>query len=116
MQIEDMTNIATTSSGLRVEPLGDTVVFRAVPAERTNAGLYLAESGATAQQRMKAIVVSVGPGKMRADGSLEPVWVKPGDRLVLREGAQSPGGVDVTGETLYICRVSDIAAIVVQDF
>lgn len=90
--------------------------FKAVPAERTTAGLYLAESGATAEGRMKAIVVATGPGKMRPDGSLEPMPVAAGDRIVLGMGAGPPGSVDVEGERFYFCRAGDIAATIMQGF
>ena len=96
----------------RLEPLGDCVVFRALDAARTEAGLYVPEKVET---RKRAVVVAVGPGRMRDDGTFERPWVRPGDHIILWSTAPTPSGTDHTGEFLWICRSSDIAARVVSE-
>lgn len=97
-----------------LEPLDDTVVFRAELADRTAAGLVIPEKGATAEARKKGIVVAVGPGRLLEDGvSRAAMSVRVGDWLILHATAPTPGMVTVTGEELYLCRDADVAARVV---
>jgi chaperonin GroES len=93
-----------------LEPFDDWIVFRAVDADRTDAGLHLPDR---AEARKKAIVVAVGPGKLKEDGTREPMDLAPGDWIVLGAHCPTPGGVDHTGEPLFLCQRSSVAARVV---
>jgi chaperonin GroES len=96
-----------------LEPFGDCVVIRPVDADRTAAGLVIPEKGATAEGRKKAIVVAVGPGRMREDGTIEPMHIRVGDHVVGWKDAPEIGGVDFTGEELFLVRARHIACRVV---
>lgn len=102
--------IEAAPAARRLEPLGDCVIFRAEQADRTKGGLYVPER---VEPRKKAIVVAVGPGKRLDDGSIRPMRVAVGDWIVVWKHAPDVGGVDHTGETLYMCREEDIACRVI---
>lgn len=110
-RVEEIARAVRASVGpKKLEPLNDCVVFRAVDATRTEAGLYVPDKVET---RKRAIVVAVGPGRLREDGEREPMLVRVGDHIVLWADSPTPGGVDHTGEVLYICRESAVACRVV---
>lgn len=94
-----------------LEPLGDCIVFKAVDADRTAAGLYVPDKAETMK---KAIVVAVGPGKQLDDGTRRPMHVRVGDHILLWIDAPTPGGATHTGETLYMCREEHVATRVVM--
>lgn len=99
-----------------VEPFGDTVVFRALDADRTSAGLYVPAKGAGVEKLKRAIVIAVGPGRLRDDGTREPMPCAVGDQVVLHMTAPSPGQVMyVEHEEIYICRAGDIAGRIVDE-
>lgn len=112
--VEDLQrDVAAQLGPKELEPMNDTVVFRAVEIAKTDAGLYIPQKGANAEARQKAIVVAVGPGRLREDGTREPMPFAPGDWIVVWKEAPPIAGVDHTGETLYLVRAEHIAARVV---
>jgi chaperonin GroES len=111
---EDAERMTIRPPTRRIDPMGDCIVFRPVPADRTEAGLYIPDKGREAETRLRAIVVAVGPGKRREDGSFRRMTVKVGDRLLLWPTAPTPGGTDETGERLYLCREDEVAARIVE--
>lgn len=65
-----------------LEPVGDNIMakFEAVE-EKTKGGLYLAPA---AQERPSvARVIAVGPGRLMTNGTIHPLSIKPGDRILL---------------------------------
>ncbi len=93
---------------MKLQPLGDRVIVRKeddLPA--TASGIIIAD---TAKERPQTgVVVSVGPGKRGDDGSLEPLSVSEGDRIVFSKY----GGTEFSleGADLLILREDDILAI-----
>lgn len=55
-------------------------------------------------------VLAVGPGKREDDGSVSPLTVKVGDRIIL--GKYSGTTVKVDGEELLVMREDDVFAVV----
>lgn len=92
-------------------PLHDVVMYRIVTG-RTDSGIVLPE-GKGYERR---IVVAVGPGLEREDGTLKPMTVKVNDEVLPAPGARI-AGADVFGinEPLYVTTERDIAAIIVPD-
>ncbi|KAI5481942.1 chaperonin GroES [Pseudohyphozyma bogoriensis] len=89
-------------------PLLDRVLVQRVKAvEKTASGLYL-PSAANAAPPPEALVLAVGPGAPGKDGSIVPVSVKEGDRVVI------PGfggfAVKVGEEEYTVYRDSEIIA------
>ena len=94
---------------MRVEPLGDKVVIKRITAEETTAGgIVLPDSAQEKPQQGK--VLSVGDGKLLADGTRSPHQVKEGDRVVFTSYAGTEVVVD--GEDLLIMSVDEILAAI----
>jgi len=93
---------------MKIRPLADRVVVKAVEIEETTAsGIILAPS---AQEKPQiAEVVAVGPGGV-VDGKEVEMYVKVGDRVIT--GKYSGTEVKLDKEEYTIVRQSDILAVV----
>ncbi len=90
-------------------PLHDRVLIRRVEAqERTAGGIIIPD---TAQEKpQEGEVVSTGSGTRGDDGTIMPLDVKPGDKILF--GKWSGTEVKLEGEDLIIMKESDILGIV----
>jgi chaperonin GroES len=90
-------------------PLHDRVLIRRVEAqEKTSGGIIIPD---TAQEKpQEGEVVSVGTGARAEDGTITPLDVKAGDRILF--GKWSGSEVKLDGEDLIIMKESDILGIV----
>ena len=92
-----------------LKPLGDRVVVKPVEAESVSAGgIFLPDSAKERPQQ--AIVIAVGPGKTLDNGSIVPVEVKEGDKVVYSKYGGTE--VKVDGEDIVILRQDDILGVV----
>lgn len=93
---------------MKLKPLADRVVIKAVEAEETTkSGIIL--SGSAKEKPQIAEVVEVGPGGL-VDGKEVKMEVKKGDKVVASKYAGNE--VKIDGEEFTILRQSDILAIV----
>jgi chaperonin GroES len=91
------------------KPLHDRVLVRRVEEEeKTKGGIIIPDTAKEKPQEGE--VIAVGPGARAEDGSITPLDVKVGDRVLFSKY----GGTDVKidGEDLTILRESDILGIV----
>ena len=94
---------------MKFRPLHDRVLVRRVEQEgKTTGGIIIPD---TAQEKpMQGDVISVGNGTRAEDGTIYPLEVKAGDRVLF--GKFSGSEVKIDGEELVILREADIMAIV----
>ncbi len=93
---------------MKIRPLQDRVLVERVAAEEKSAGgIIIPDSAKEKPQEGK--VVAVGSGKRKEDGSLIPMDVKKGDRILFSKYA----GNDVTldGVEYAIMREDDILGV-----
>ena len=94
---------------MKVVPLGDKLVVRRLETDATTSGgIVLPDSAREKPQQGR--VVSVGDGKLLADGSRAAHDVSEGDRVLF--SAYSLSEVTVDAEELLIMSEDDILAIV----
>ena len=93
---------------MKLTPLADRVVLKAMEAEETTKGGIILTSSAKEKPSV-AEVISVGPGGM-VDGKEVTMTVKPGDKVITSQYA----GTKVTLEEVeyVVVRQNDILAIV----
>lgn len=93
---------------MKINPLGDRVVVKAVEQEeRTKSGIVLPD---TAKERpQEGNVVAVGPGRILENGQKVPVEVKVGDRVLYSKYGGTE--VKVEGEEYLILSERDILAV-----
>ncbi len=94
---------------MKLVPLEDRVVLKALEAETTTAsGIVI--PGAEKEKPQQAEVVAVGPGKTADDGHVIPMQVKAGDKVVYSK--YSGTEVKLSEDEVYtIVRQSDILAV-----
>ena len=90
-------------------PLHDRVLVRRIePAERTAGGIIIP---ATAQEKpQEGEVVAIGTGLRTEDGTVTPLDVRAGDKILF--GKWSGSEVKLDGEDLLIMKESDVLGII----
>ena len=94
---------------MRFRPLHDRVVVRRVEEEEKTAGGIIIPDTAK-EKPMEGEIVAAGPGSRNDDGTLIPLDVKEGDRVLF--GKWSGTEVKIDGEDLLIMKESDILGVV----
>ena len=91
-------------------PLHDRVLVKRLDeASKTQSGLlFLPESAK--EKPAEGTVLAVGAGRIKDDGSLVPLQVKQGDRIVF--GKYSGTEIKVEGEDRLILREDDILGVI----
>jgi chaperonin GroES len=95
---------------MKLKPLGDRLIVRAIEEEETTAsGLVLPDTAKEKPQKGK--VIAVGDGKRDEDGEKRiPLDVSEGDEVLYsRYGGTE---IKVDGEDLLVLRESDVLALV----
>jgi chaperonin GroES len=89
-------------------PLHDRILIRRIEAQAKTAGGIIIPD--TAQEKpQEGEVVSVGSGSRAEDGTVTPLDVKAGDRILF--GKWSGSEVKLDGEDLLIMKESDVLGI-----
>ena len=90
-------------------PLHDRVLVRRIEAEEKTAGGIIIPDSAK-EKPSEGEVVAVGNGSKAEDGTVTPLDVKAGDRVLF--GKWSGTEVKLDGEDLLIMKESDILGII----
>src|SRR5579875_2323352 len=93
---------------MKFRPLHDRVLIRRVEQEEKTAGGIIIPDTAK-EKPMEGEVIAVGPGARDESGKIQPLDVKPGDRVVF--GKWSGTEVKIDGEELIIMKESDIMGV-----
>ena len=90
-------------------PLHDRVLVRRIEAEEKTAGGIIIPDNAK-EKPQEGEVVSTGTGARADDGTITPLDVKAGDKILF--GKWSGTEVKVDGEDLIIMKESDILGVI----
>jgi chaperonin GroES len=94
---------------MKIRPLHDRIVVkRKAEEEKTAGGLYIPESAK--ERPVEAEVIAVGNGKLLEDGSLRPLGVKAGDRILF--GKYAGNEIKLDDVEYLIMREDDILAVI----
>ena len=94
---------------MTIKPLQDRVVVKMVEAEETTkSGIILA--GSAKEKPQVAEVVAVGPGKTADNGTVTPVNLKVGDKVLISK--YSGTDVKLEGVEYTILKEDDVLAVV----
>src|SRR3984957_7733768 len=94
---------------MKFRPLHDRVVIRRVEQEgKTTGGIFMPD---TAQEKpMEGEIIAVGPGARDERGTVVPLDVKKGDRILF--GKWSGSEVKLDGEVLRISNESAVMGVI----
>lgn len=99
------------SKKAKIRPLQDRlIVERLEGEEKTASGLYIPETAKEKPQQGR--VVAVGKGKVSEDGSVRPVDLKEGDKILF--GKYAGTEIKIDGNDYLIMREDDVLGVVVD--
>ncbi|MCX5590954.1 co-chaperone GroES [Alcaligenes endophyticus] len=94
---------------MALRPLNDRVIVKRLDNERTTAsGIVIPESAA--EKPDQGEILAVGPGKKNENGTLVPLDLKVGDKVLF--GKYSGQAVKIDGEELLVIREEEIFAVI----
>ena len=94
---------------MNIRPLQDRVVVRRTEEETKSAGGIVLPGSAT-EKPSQGEVLAVGPGKKLDSGSVQPVDLKAGDKVLF--GQYAGNTVKIDGEELLIMTESEVFGVV----
>lgn len=93
---------------MNLRPLSDRVVVKRMEEEKTTAGgIFIPDSAK--EKPAKGEILAIGEGKRADNGSIMPMSVKVGDKVLF--GKYAGQEVKVDGEDVLVMREDDIIAI-----
>ena len=93
---------------MKIRPLQDRVIVKRVAEEeKSKGGIIIPDTAKEKPQEGK--VVAVGKGKVAEDGTVRPLDVKAGDRILF--GKYSGTEIKIDGEEHLILREDDIFGV-----
>lgn len=94
---------------MKVKPLGDRILLKQVEAEeKTSGGIVIPDTAKEKPQQ--AEVVAVGDGRKKEDGTIIPLSIKKGDRVLY--GKYSGTEISIEGQDYLIVKEEDILGII----
>jgi chaperonin GroES len=97
-----------TVAVMKIVPLGGNVVVKRLPSEEVTAGGIVLPDAAREKPR-QGRVLSIGDGRMLANGSRAKHQVQEGDRVLF--GSYAGTEVDIDGKEFFIMSEDEILAI-----
>ena len=93
---------------MKLRPLGDRVIVQRLENERqTASGIVIPESAS--EKPDQGTVIAVGPGKRSDDGTVLPLDLKVGDKVLF--GKYAGQSVKVDGEEVLVIREEEVLAV-----
>jgi chaperonin GroES len=94
---------------MKIRPLHDRLVIKRIEAERTTAsGIVIPDSAG--EKPDQGEILAVGNGKILENGSVRPMDVKVGDRVLF--GKYAGQSVKIDGQEVLVAREEDILAVI----
>jgi len=94
---------------MRIRPLHDRLVVKRIAEETTTKGGIIIPDSAK-EKPISGSVLAVGSGKLMDNGSLRPMDVKAGDKILF--GKYTGTEVKIDGEDHLILREDDVLAVI----
>jgi chaperonin GroES len=93
---------------MMIRPLYDRILAQRVDEQaRTSGGLFIPDNAK--EKPLEAVVIAVGSGKLLANGTVQPIAVKAGDKILIAKYAGSD--VKLVGKDHIIVREDDILGV-----
>ena len=93
---------------MKIRPLHDRVIVRRKEEERTSPGGIVLPDNAK-EKPVQGEILAVGKGKILENGTVRPMDLKVGDRVLF--GKYSGSEVKLDGEELLVMREEDIMGV-----
>lgn len=94
---------------MKLRPLHDRVIIKRMEEEKVSTGGIVIPDSAT-EKPIRGEVLAVGSGKILDDGSVRPMGVKIGEKVLF--GKYSGTEVKIEDEELLVMREEDLMAVI----
>ncbi len=95
---------------MKLRPLGDRVIVKPIDEKETNlAGIILPDT-VDKEKPERGEVIAVGPGRLTDTGTIAPMSVKVGEKVVFKK--YSPDEVEIDGVDYLILSETDLMAVI----
>ena len=95
---------------MNLRPLSDRLIVKPASKEEVSALGIIIPDSSNKERPEQGEVLAIGPGRIKDDGSIQPMNVKVGDKIVFK--SYSPSEVQVDGATYLVLSESDVLAVV----
>jgi chaperonin GroES len=103
-----MGGIMSKKTNSKIRPLQDRLIVQRIESEeKTAGGLFIPDSAKEKPQQGR--VLSVGKGKVREDGTVQPLDLKEGDKILF--GKYSGTEIKIDGDDYLIMREDDVLGV-----
>jgi chaperonin GroES len=93
---------------MKIRPLQDRIIVKRIDEEeKTKGGIIIPDTAKEKPQEAK--VIAVGKGKVKEDGTVQPLDVKKGDRVLFSK--YSGTEITIEGEEHLIIREDDVLGV-----
>ena len=97
------------ASNSKIRPLQDRLIVERIEGdEKTLSGLYIPDTAKEKPQKGK--VIAIGKGKVREDGTIQPLDLKSGDFILF--GKYAGTEVKIDGSEYLIMREDDVLGVI----
>ncbi len=94
---------------MQIRPLYDRIIVRRLEQQRqTASGIVIPDTASEKPEQGE--VIAVGSGRLLQDGSVRPLQVKSGDRVLF--GKYSGQAVKIDGEEYLVMREEDVFGVI----
>jgi chaperonin GroES len=94
---------------MMIRPLHDRILAQRLDEQdKTSGGLFIPDNAK--EKPLEAMVIAVGSGKVLANGTIQPLSVKAGDKVLIAK--YSGSDVKIVGKDHIIVREDDILGVV----
>lgn len=94
---------------MQIRPLYDRIIVKRVEQQRTTAaGIVIPNTAAEKPEQGE--VIAVGSGRLLQDGSVRPLQVQPGERILF--GKYAGQTVKIDGEEFLVMREEDVLGVI----
>lgn len=92
----------------QLKPLYDRVLVKRITSEdKTSGGLFIPDSAK--EKPLEGEIVAVGSGKVLDNGTVRPVAVKPGDRVLFAKYAETE--IKLNNESFLLLKEDDLLGV-----
>ena len=95
---------------MKLRPLGDRVVVKPLSQDEVTKSGIIMPATVDKERPERGEVIAAGPGKTLDNGTLAPLGVKVGDKIVFKK--YSPDEVKIDNEEYLVISESDIMAVI----
>lgn len=93
-----------------LRPLGDRLIVKALTKEEKTASGIILPDTADKERPEQGEVIAAGPGRLLDNGSLAPMTVRIGNKIVFKK--YSPDEVKIDDDEVLVISESDVLAII----